>query len=101
MWFAAMATYEEEPWIAELVERLLAGERAVEPLLARNPFPDAPPRFVRARLYRYELTRRGEPGWWRRRLLTEADRPGGAEYMRPLALGDPELEQFLRTHRLR
>ncbi len=60
MWFAAMSTYEEEPWMAVLVDKLLRGDKTVQPLFARDPFPDAPPRFVRVELYRYELTRRGD-----------------------------------------
>src|SRR5262249_5969127 len=43
MWFAAMSTYEQEPWIVELVDKLLHGEPAIRPLLAHDPFPDAPP----------------------------------------------------------
>jgi hypothetical protein len=95
MWFAAMSSYEDEPWIAVLVDELLRGDRAVAPLLARDPFPDAPPRFVRAELYRYELTRRGDaPGtWWRRTRI--------GEYMRPMSKDDPELAAFLRERGLR
>jgi hypothetical protein len=96
MWFAAMSSYEDEPWIAALVDKLLRGDRSVAPLLARDPFPDAPPRFVRAELYRYELTRRGdEPSgaWWKRTRV--------GEYMRPIAKDDPELRVFLREHGLR
>lgn len=87
MWFAAMSSYEEEPWIAVLVDKLLRGDRTVKTLLARDPFPDAPPRFVRADLYRYELRGSGKT-WWTRRKL--------GEYMRPLSLDDPELDAFLR-----
>ncbi|HEU4537846.1 MAG TPA: lipase maturation factor family protein, partial [Polyangiaceae bacterium] len=97
MWFAAMSSYEEQPWIAALVDKLLRGDRSVAPLFARDPFPDAPPRFVRAELYRYEMAPPGERAggrrvWWRRARV--------GEYMRPLARGDPELEAFLREHRL-
>lgn len=102
MWFAAMSSYEEEPWIVELVDRLLRGERAVvEALFTRDPFAGrGPPKRIRARVYRYEFTRLGQgSAWWTRRLLTPADRPGGSEYMRPLALDDPELTLFLRAHR--
>nr|MDQ2970523.1 lipase maturation factor family protein [Acidobacteriota bacterium] len=39
-------------------------------LLARNPFPDRPPRFIRARLWDYRFTdpagRRETGAWWRR-----------------------------------
>jgi len=97
MWFAAMATYEDEPWLGALAHALLRGEPAVRPLFARDPFADAPPRFVRAELYRYELTRRGElvdgaPAWWKRTRI--------GEYMRPMTKDDPELAAFLREHGL-
>lgn len=93
MWFAAMSSYEEEPWLAVLAAKLLEGDRSIAPLFAVDPFANAPPRFVRAQLYRYELTRAGEPGWWRRTLV--------GEYMRPLSKDDPELDTFLRERGLR
>lgn len=93
MWFAAMSSYEDEPWIAALVDKLLRGDRAVAPLFARDPFPDAPPRYVRAELYRYELAPPGSAGWWKRTRI--------GEYMRPMAKDDPELEAFLRENGLR
>lgn len=93
MWFAAMSTYEEEPWIGALVDKLLRGDRSVEPLFAHDPFADAPPRFVRAELYRYELTPYGTAAWWKRTRV--------GEYMRPMAKDDPELEIFLRENGLR
>ena len=46
--------------------KLLEGEPAVLRLLKYNPFPQAPPKYVRARIYLYEFTRFGEKGWWRR-----------------------------------
>ncbi len=92
MWFAAMSSYEEEPWIVVFVDKLLRGDRDVLSLLDHNPFPERPPRFVRISLYRYEFTRRGEgSAWWRRRRL--------GEYMRPLSIDDPDLADFLREHR--
>jgi hypothetical protein len=93
MWFAAMSSYEEEPWIAALVDKLLRGDDAVDPLFAKNPFPDAPPMKIRAELYRYSLTRFGSgPAWWTRQRV--------GEYMRPLTKDDPELESFLRDYGL-
>jgi len=93
MWFAAMSSYEEEPWLAVLASKLLEGDRSIAPLFAGDPFPNEPPRLVRAQLYRYEFTRAGEPGWWRRALV--------GEYMRPLSKDDPELDTFLRERGLR
>lgn len=68
LWFAAM---QGPPgWFLRFVQRLLEGSPDVLGLLENNPFPDAPPRYVRARLYRYRMTRRHERRntghWWRR-----------------------------------
>ena len=48
MWFAALSEYEREPWFERFCRRLLEGSPAVLALLAGNPFPREPPRFVRA-----------------------------------------------------
>ena len=78
MWFAALGNYRQNRWFAGLVVRLLQGEPAVLRLLAYNPFPGAPPRYVRASLYLYHFTRWGEPGWWKR------ERQG--DYLPPVSL---------------
>ncbi|MER5843895.1 lipase maturation factor family protein [Streptomyces prasinus] len=57
MWFAALSPSYAGPWFGALVERLLEGDRDTLRLLRRSPFPpDAPPRYVRARLFRYRYT---------------------------------------------
>ncbi|MET9124840.1 lipase maturation factor family protein [Streptomyces sp. NPDC004528] len=57
MWFAALSPAYAGPWFTGLVERLLENDRDTLRLLRRSPFPaDAPPRYVRARLYRYRFT---------------------------------------------
>jgi predicted DCC family thiol-disulfide oxidoreductase YuxK len=75
MWFAALATPQQNPWFGGLVVRLLQGSRDVSRLLARNPFPDRPPRYIRASFYRYRFTtleeRRQSGGWWKRQELGE------------------------------
>ena len=45
MWFAAMGSYGQYPWLVLLVDRLLEGNPAVFPFFVTNPFPDpnAPP----------------------------------------------------------
>jgi hypothetical protein len=68
MWFAALSPPRAEPWLVPLVARLLAGDKATLKLLRSNPFPDAPPVFVRARRFRYRFTtwaeRRETGAWW-------------------------------------
>jgi lipase maturation factor len=78
MWFAAMSQPELHPWIFVLVQRLLEGESRIVRLFARNPFPNCPPRFIRADWYRYRFTQVGESGWWTRNFI--------AEYLPPMSL---------------
>jgi len=66
MWFAALGTYQENRWFVNLVGSLLHGETDVLRLLKTNPFTDRPPKYVRARLYRYHFTHWGERAWWSR-----------------------------------
>jgi hypothetical protein len=75
MWFAALGSYRENPWFGRLVVRLLQGSRDVSQLLAKDPFPHDPPRFIRAMFYRYRFTtlreRRETGAWWKREQLRE------------------------------
>src|SRR5439155_1111757 len=52
MWFAALDSPRENPWLSGLVVRLLQGSPDVTRLLAHSPFPNTPPRYVRAMFYR-------------------------------------------------
>jgi hypothetical protein len=56
MWFAAFSTPMQHPWFINLMEKLLEGDKAVLGLLRYNPFPDKPPKYVRALLYEYRFT---------------------------------------------
>lgn len=57
MWFAALSPDHADAWFAGLMERLLVNDRDTLRLLRRSPFPaGTPPRFVRARLFRYRYT---------------------------------------------
>jgi lipase maturation factor 1 len=75
MWFAALGGRRQEQWFDNFVVRLLQNEPAVTRLLARNPFPDRPPKYVRAILYKYQFTtseeRRVTGAWWKRREIGE------------------------------
>jgi len=70
MWFAALGQYQDNPWFGSLCKRLLQGKPEVLQLLAGNPFPDKPPRYVRGVLYDYHFTdftkKRSSGRWWRR-----------------------------------
>jgi hypothetical protein len=81
MWFEALraehlvgrpGNRRAEPswWFQQFLSRLLEAEPAVLALLEGNPFPDNPPRLVRAELYQYGFTTREEKAetgaWWSR-----------------------------------
>ncbi len=70
MWFAALSSYENNPWFINFCIRLLQGLPEVLSLLKTNPFPDKPPRYIRAVVYDYQFTdfptKREEGTWWQR-----------------------------------
>jgi len=84
MWFAALGNYEDNRWFQNFCVRLLQGSPEVLHLLARNPFPDRPPRFIRAEFHEYHFSlpagRRATGDWWRRDLV--------GEYMPAISLPD-------------
>jgi hypothetical protein len=75
MWFEAFSPRPQDEWFVALLERLLRGDAATLSLLKTNPFPDRPPRYLRARYYRYWFTtsaeRRETGRWWNRQLASE------------------------------
>jgi len=90
MWFAAMGTPEQYPWTLHLVWKLLHGDAGTLGLFAANPFPDRPPRWVRAVLYRDSFAPAGNPQgrWWEREKL--------GLWLPPLSADDVRLRAFLR-----
>ncbi|ORV97487.1 lipase maturation factor family protein [Mycobacterium kyorinense] len=72
MWFAAISPHYAYPWLRGFLVRLLQNDPPTLRLLRRNPFPDSPPNFVRAQLYRYRFTTASElmreRAWWHRTL---------------------------------
>jgi predicted DCC family thiol-disulfide oxidoreductase YuxK len=67
MWFAALGAWRE-PWFANFLRRVLEGSPSVLALLASNPFPDHPPKYLRAMMYDYRFAtpeQRASTGrWW-------------------------------------
>jgi len=90
MWFASMSTPNQYPWTLHLVWKLLHNDPGALSLLARNPFPEKPPRYLRAVLYRYEFAPPGNPerDWWKREEL--------GLWLPPLSADDPRLINLLK-----
>jgi hypothetical protein len=71
LWFVGLDPGYGSRWLVPFLVKLLEGDRATLRLLRASPFPpDAPPRYVRARLFRYRFTTRAERratgAWWSR-----------------------------------
>jgi len=70
MWFLPLSPVYGESWFVPFLVRLLQGDRAILKLLRRNPFPDRPPVWIRAQLFRYRFTSwvewRRTGAWWTR-----------------------------------
>jgi hypothetical protein len=90
MWFAAMSIPAEYPWVFHLIWKLLHNDANALSLFASNPFPNLPPRYIRAVLYRYSFAKPGnEQGeWWNRERL--------GLWLPPLSADDPRLAWLLR-----
>jgi hypothetical protein len=92
LWFAAMASPREYPWTLNLVWKLLHNDPATLSLFARdgNPFPDHPPRYIRAVYYRYHFAPPDNPEhvyWTRERL---------GLWLPALSIDNPDLLAFLQ-----
>ena len=85
MWFAALGNYQTDPWVLHFLARLLEGQPEVLGLLGHNPFPGAPPHYVRALIYDYRFTtpeeRKTTGQWWERELQ--------GSYVPPVSLQEP------------
>jgi Lipase maturation factor len=70
MWFLPLSPAYGEGWFPVFLGRLILGDPAILRLLRHNPFPDRPPIYVRARLFRYRFTTwaelRSTGAWWQR-----------------------------------
>jgi hypothetical protein len=91
MWFAAMASPAEYPWTLHLVWKLLHNEPGAVGLFAHNPFPDRPPRYIRAVRYRYAFAPADDPQgrWWTRERVDL--------WLPPLSAQNPDLIQVLQS----
>jgi hypothetical protein len=73
LWFASLGDWQQNNIVPLTEEHLLLGGPAVLSLFKSNPFPQAPPRYVRAVLWQYWFTTMAEKrrtgNWWRRNFI--------------------------------
>lgn len=92
MWFTAFSETVQDPWFVHLMQKILKGDKATLSLLKTNPFPNQPPHFARALLYKYNFTTPQEKAktgnWWKRELV--------GKYFPTVSLESPEFKSVLK-----
>jgi hypothetical protein len=73
LWFASLGGWRQNEMVPLTEERLLGNSPDVLSLFRNNPFPQIPPRYVRAVLWQYWFIsldeKRRTGNWWRRQYL--------------------------------
>ncbi|CAJ0951902.1 unnamed protein product, partial [Mesorhabditis belari] len=93
MWFAALGTYQQNPWFVSMVYHLLNNNTNVVRLVEKYPFTkEEPMKFARAQLYHYRYAKKGEIGWWTREKQ--------AEYMPTLSRNAQPILEYLAKQKL-
>jgi hypothetical protein len=73
MWFESMAPVPQSGWFFNLLAGMLRGDAQTLGLLRANPFPEQPPRYLRAQYFLYKFTtpdeRKKTGHWWTRQLV--------------------------------
>ncbi|KAA0189053.1 hypothetical protein HAZT_HAZT004676, partial [Hyalella azteca] len=91
LWFAALGSYNNNPWLLSTAYRLLQGAPEVVRLLdPESEWRKTPPKFIRAKKYLYFYTALNDPSgnWWRRR--------EEGEYFPVFSVSHPPLVQYLK-----
>jgi hypothetical protein len=73
LWFASLGSWRDYSIVPRTEVQLLSNDRDVLNLFAKNPFPNGPPRQVRAVMWQYWFTtvseKRTHGLWWRRQFM--------------------------------
>ena len=89
MWFAALGSYQHNPWLVSLAYRLLEGREEVSRLMSPScPWRGKTPKYIRAKKYIYTFT--SDPKsqhWW--------ERKEEGEYLPILTKDSKGLQEFL------
>jgi len=93
MWFIPLSPGMTGTWFPALVARLLQNDAPTLSLMDGNPFPNAPPKWIRATMYEYRFTtfdeRLASRNVWMRTLV--------GEMMHPVSLQTPGFIPSLET----
>ncbi len=90
MWFVPFSPGHYSVWFIAFVLKLLENDPQILKLVARNPFPDRPPKHIRAQFYQYRFSnweeRRATGQWWVPSLVGEYLPPVSTRDLRAIEL---------------
>jgi len=96
IWFAAMQSPQYNPWLLHFIWKLLDNDKDALTLLADNPFPSAPPKYIRVQFYRYQFTKP----------LDESNKSGAiwnrtyiGQWLAPLSKSNSAFKQYIEANR--
>jgi hypothetical protein len=87
MWFASFSEPGREPWLLHLSYKLLHNDPTGLKAVKENPFPEEPPEYIRAKIYRFEMQPPLEENTWEREEL--------GTWMPPINQDNERLERYI------
>jgi len=90
IWFAAMSSYQNHPWLLHLIYKMLQNDQDTMSLIYTNPFKGSPPKFIRVELFEYRFPPKlsKSKAWWSRKRVSQ--------YLPPLSMEDESFKDYLR-----
>ena len=71
IWFAAMEPPQQNPWLLHMIWKLLDNDKATLSLLAKNPFLNEKPKYIRVQYYKYKFAKPFAKPYWEREYIGE------------------------------
>lgn len=90
IWFAAMETPEQNPWLIHFIWKLLHNDKGALSLIDTNPFPDAPPKYIRVDYYHYRFAPLNSTSVWERQKM--------GSWLPPLSATTPGFGQYVKAN---
>lgn len=87
IWFAAQSNSSRQGWLIHLLWKFLHNDPHALGLIKYNPFPDAPPNYIKIDRYLYELEPPFSENTWKRTFLDK--------WMSPLSKENQSLIEFI------
>ncbi len=90
IWFAAMSTPQQEPWLIHFIWKLLNNDPYTLDLIKENPFPEEPPKYIRIEYYKYELEKPISDYKWKRIYI--------GTWLNPISKDTKGLKEFIQAN---